>query len=472
MVDYLQHKITGAKAVLVGLLLCMVFLAGCGSVATQKGFYDPITADLRNGDYGAAAAGIEAARDKNKYADKDRFVYYIDAGLAYHYASLFDSSNARLQKAEDAAEELFTRSISRAAMSLLLNDNVLEYTGEDFEIVYTNLIKALNYIVLGDFDGAFVEIRRVNEKLNLLEQKYRQAVDDLNRGIEEDSNKVKIEYKADKVRFNNDAFARYLSMHIYAADGKMDDARIDHDWLGRAFVEQPHIYPFDIPDIKYYSEEKSILSIIGMAGLSPVKEALNLRIRTDKDLNLVQVLYTDPERRDSEYGHFPMPISDDYYFKLAIPELVDRVSLISDITVLIDSVPVGQLHMIEDVGAVARETFKAKRSLIYIRTVARAIVKGLLAHKQKKKADTGGLGGWLKKAAIDVATDISENADLRCSRLLPGRIFVGDFEVEPGPHDIVVEFHDQTGHLIESKIIENYIVLKRGLNMVEAFSVK
>jgi hypothetical protein len=472
MVDYLKCKTIGAKAVPFGLLLCLAFLTGCGSVATQKGFYDPITADLRKGDYQAAVAGIEAARDKNKYTKKDRFVYYVDAGLAYHYSSMFDSSNARLHKAEDAAEELFTRSISRAAMSLLLNDNVLEYTGEDFEIVYTNLIKALNYIVLDDFDGAFVEIKRVNEKLNLLEQKYRKAVDDLNRGNQEDSNKVNIKYKAEKVRFNNDAFARYLSMHIYAADGKMDDARIDRDWLERAFAEQPHIYPFDMPDVKYYSKEKSILSVIGMAGLSPVKEALNLRIRTDKDLDLVQVLYTDPERQNSEYGHFPLPIDDDYYFKLAIPELVDRASLISDIIVLVDSVPVGRLHMIEDVGAVARETFKAKKSLIYIRTVARAIVKGLLAHKQKKKADTGGLGGWLKKAAIDVATDISENADLRCARLLPGRIFVGDFEIEPGPHDIVIEFHDQAGHPIESKFIENYTVLKRGLNMVEAFSVK
>ena len=111
-----------------------------------------------------------------------------------------------------------------------------------------------------------------------------------------------------------------LSILFYAAAGKIDDALIDYNLLKRAFIEQPYIYNFDMPDIKYLPESKddAILSIIGLAGLSPVKEALNLRLRTDKDLNLVQILYTDPERQDSEYGHLALPVSEDYYFKFSI----------------------------------------------------------------------------------------------------------------------------------------------------------
>ena len=30
------------------------------------------------------------------------------------------------------------------------------------------------------------------------------------------------------------------------------------------------------------------------------------------------------------------------------------------------------------------------------------------------------------KAAVDVGTDIIENADLRCSHLLPGKVYIGD----------------------------------------------
>jgi hypothetical protein len=464
-------KFTGTKASAVRLLLCLFLIIGCGSIATQKGFYEPITGDLRNNNFEAAVEKIEKAKADNKYGNKDRFLYYLDAGLAYHYASRFEESSLRLTSAEDAADELFTRSISRAAASLLLNDHILEYAGEDYEVLYTNLIKALNYISFDDFDGTFVEIRRANEKLNLLEQKYRKAAHEFSNAPNGDSGEVEIDYQVEKVRFNNDAFARYLSMHVYAAEGKMDDARIDYDLLHQAFREQPHVYGFTPPDVKYYSKNKTILSIVGMAGLSPVKEALNLRIRTDKDLDLVQILYTDPQHGESEYGHLPLPVSEDYYFKFAIPQIVSRPSYISRVRVIANGESIGELKLLEDVGAVARETFQAKKSLIYLRTIARALAKGLAAHKAKEKADTGGLEGWLKKAAVDVATDISENADLRCSRLLPGKIYVGDFEIQPGVYDLTIEFLDGDGNLISATDITGYEVLGKGLNLVEAFSL-
>ncbi len=470
MVRFQHLTSTGTKAV-VRLLLCLFLIFGCGSVATRKGFYEPVTADLRKNDFEAAVKKIEAAKEKGRYGKKDRFLYYLDAGLAYHYASRFDESNQRLTEAEDAADELFTRSISRAAASLLLNDNILEYAGEDYEILYTNLMKALNYISFDDFDGTFVEIRRANEKLELLEQKYREASDRLAQGSPDDTARVDIDYKVKKVRFNNDAFARYLSMHVYAAEGKMDDARIDYDLLHRAFREQPHVYNFEVPQVRYSSPDKAILSIVGLAGLSPVKEALNLRIRTDKDLDLVQVLYTDPKSGETEYGHLPIPVSEDYYFKFAIPQIVSRTSHITQVRVLANGELIGELQLLEDVSAVARETFQAKKSLIYLRTVARAVAKGLAAHKAKEKADTGGLGGWLKKAAVDVATDVSENADLRCSRLLPGMIYVGDFEIEPGTYDLAIEFLDAEGNLVSATDISGYEVLRKGLNLVEGFSL-
>ncbi len=455
------------------LLLSLLMISGCGSLATRKEFYTPIAAELQKGDYSAAARQIETACSEKKYQNKDRFVYFVDAGLAYHYASDFNLSNERLASAEIAAEELFTKSITRAAASLLLNDNILEYAGEDYEILYTNLFMALNYIASNNFEDAFVEIRRANNKLNLLEQKYREAADNFNESIKNDTAAVQINYEAKTVRFNNDSFARYLSMRMYAAEGKFDDAAIDYDLLRRAFIEQPNIYNFAMPDIKYFPEdnEKTILSVVGLTGLSPVKEALNLRIRTDKDLDLVQILYTDPELGDSEYGHLPMPVSVDYYFKFSIPKIVSRPSQISGIELYANSEFLGRLQLLEDIGTVAGETFESKKSLIYLRTVARAVFKGLAAHQAKKKNDKGDLGSWLKKALIDVGTDISENADLRCSRLLPGQILVGDFEVPPGIYELKINFIDIYGQIIRTKEINGDKVLKTGLNLIEAFSL-
>lgn len=464
----------------LGLIL---WLTGCSSLSTRKAFYEPITAELRAGNYQGAVQKIEAARDKGKYAEKDRFLYYIDAGLAYHYASEYDSSISRLMQGEGAAEELFTKSISKAALSMVLNDNALDYAGEDYEILYTNLINTLNFMALGQFDEAFVEVRRANLKLELLEQKYGEAARIMNEGAAENEDHPEIDYEAANVRFNNDAFARYLSMHMYAAEGKMDDARIDYDFLQRAFSEQPNIYNFPPPEVKYYSDDGAILSFIAIVGLTPVKEELGLRLRTDKDLNLVQVLYTDPDRENSEYGHLPMPVDEDYYFKFSIPQLKDRPSNISAVRVLIDNRPVGDLQLLEDVSSVARETFEAKKKLIFLRTLARAIIKGLAAHKIKEDIDDNNNGKdkekkkkvdgwkWLKKVAVDVATDISESADLRCSRLLPGKILIGDFEVEPGTYDLSFEFIGNGGQVIGTTKIRDYQVIKTGLNMVRAVSL-
>jgi len=452
--------------------MALLVISGCGSVRTRTGFYDPITVDLKKGEYEAAVAGVEAAKESNKYQYKDRFVYYIDAGMANHFAGNFDSSNARLTLAESSADDLFTKSISRAATSMLLNDNVLEYAGEDYEILYTNIIMTLNYLMLGNYDDAFVEVRRANLKLDLLDQKYASAAEKLQRGSPDDTARIEVDYNVEKVRFHNDAFARYLSMHMYAADDNLDDARIDYDYLRDAFKSQPHVYNFEMPEVTYNPQgDGVILSVIGMVGLSPVKEAFDLRIRTDKDLDLVQVLYTDSENNESEYGHLPIDIGEDFYFKFSIPRIVERPSAVDRIRVFAGPQTIGELQLIEDVYRVAEETFRAKSSLIYIRSVLRAVSKGLSAHLLKKKADTGGFEGWLKKAAIDVATEISEGADLRCSRLLPGRIYVGDFELEPGVYDLRIEFLDYEDNLISVEELPGYQVRSRGLNIVRALTL-
>ncbi len=452
---------------LAPLAAVVILLAGCGSMATRKDFYEPITAQARAGQYDSVVYGMEAAKANGKYDEKDRVVYYLDAGLAYHYATQYDSSNARLHAAEDAAEELFTKSISKAALSVILNDNALEYAGEDHEILYTNLIKALNYLGQDDFDDAFVEIRRANLKLEQLDQKYAEAAQTFQRGVTKDKDAVQIDYEAKPIRFHNSALARYLSMHMYAAAGKYSDAELDYELLLHAFSTQPFIYDFAVPDVRFETSEGSLMSVVALAGMAPVKEALNLRLRTDKDLDLVQILYDDPAMENAEYGHLPIEVDEDYYFKLSIPQLVDRPTLVEKVSVYASGEYLGDLQLLEDVGLVARETFEAKSSLIYLRTVARAVVKGLAAHKQKEKLDDDDLG-WLKKLAVDVVTDVSENADLRCARLLPGRIMVADFVLPPGLYDLAVVYFDVNGATLDRQVFPGYRVDATGLNLIES----
>ncbi len=457
-----------------GLALLALIFVGCASGINKDEYYRPIEIDLRAGQYQNVVDIIEKAREEGTYKEKDRFLYYLDAGLAYHYASQFDSSNLRLSVAEQAAEELFTKSISKGIFAnSILSDFVTEYPGEDHEVLYTNLIMALNYLEKRDFDGAFVEIRRANDKLDLLEQKYVDAEQKIAARNAEDTAEAKIAFEAGEIRFNSSAFARYLSMHIYAADGLYDDARIDYDALHEAFILQPQIYNFDPPEVAYHSDSDAILSVISLAGLSPIKDALNLRVRTDENLNLLTVQYDDDRPENTTFANFPLPDNvGDFYAKLTLPQLVDRPSSVASIRVTADSMVLGELQLIEDIGAVARATYEARQSLTLWRTVVRVVLKTIAASKIKNKIDDGGIAGWLGKLATDVAYDLSEKADLRGAVLLPDRVYVGDFEIPPGTYKIRVEYLDPTGAVVDTRYYTDINVRPNDFNMLRSVCLR
>ncbi len=454
-------------------LLLILLTIGCGSVTTRNKFYDPLIAELRAGNHQTVAAELGEAGAEGKFEGKDRLSYLLDAGLAYHYAGHYDSSNLYLAEAERTAEELYTRSVSKAFLAnTFLNDNVLEYAGEDYEVIFTNIVMALNYIVLNKYEDAFVEIRRLNDKLALLEQKYVDLEDQLTNQARNDTSRIYVDYEADEIRFNNSALARYLSMHMYAADGKYDDARIDFDYFREAFRMQPHIYDFAPPDVTYRSDQP-VLSVIAFAGLEPTKEALDLRIRTDERLDLLTIIYTDSTERNNTFANFPLPDGvGDFYGKLSIPQLVFRPSQVDRINIHSGEKLLGQLRLVEDIDRIAQETFRAKQSLILWRTIIRTLTKSFAASKLKNEVDDGGVAGWLGKLAVDVIQDISENADLRGTQLLPKRVYVGDFEIPAGQYDFTVHFIDSYGQVLDTKTFTDVDVHERNFNLLQTFCLK
>src|SRR5690606_30680845 len=55
-----------------------------------------------------------------------------------------------------------TRSATRTAASFLINDRVLEYTPAPSETAMIPFYRLLNYLALGEPDGAAVEARRIS----------------------------------------------------------------------------------------------------------------------------------------------------------------------------------------------------------------------------------------------------------------------------------------------------------------------
>src|SRR3954470_19815933 len=101
--------------ILGGALLC----SGCADNRFAR--LESIAKPAASQDFLEAAGRVRQERSFYSHSD---VLYNMDLGLLYHYAGKYDSSILFLEKASKIQEDLFTRSVTNEAVSLLVNDNV------------------------------------------------------------------------------------------------------------------------------------------------------------------------------------------------------------------------------------------------------------------------------------------------------------------------------------------------------------
>lgn len=446
--------------------LLVLLLSGCSSVMTRKEQFKEVDKLFDKGDFSASAARLEKSRERY-YAAKDRVIYYLDSGMLNHYAGNFKESNLMLSNAEDAIDELYTKSISKAALSMILNDNSQDYSGEDYEDVYLNLFKALNYIGLNEPDEALVETRRIDMKLGRLSDKYQKYTQELNAS---DSSGRKSEQVTNK--FVNSALGRFLSLSLYRSQGKMDDARIDLGMLKDAFKSEPDIYNFRAPDLPGALDDSAgvRLSLISFTGKSPEKFAKDFIVHSTTDAVIV---YCSDGKENRQMDVLPWPgVSDGLHFKFSVPGMEQQGSAVSSIRLISDGVPAGELQLIESIENAASQCFRLKEPLIYLKSLTRTVIKAILNEKANQALDKqtgGGFAGTLTRLITGALVDATENADLRISRYFPARAYIGDFCVPEGMHSIEIEYLDNMGNLIFRDDLGQRDIKKGGTNILESF---
>lgn len=428
------------------LLAAVLVLSSCASTMTIQNQYEEAQEYVARRDFAGAGAVIESYKNES-YKEKDRVLYYLDVGMLYHYAGEFEKSNAALSEAERGIEELYTKSVSRAVASGVLNDNALEYAGEDYEDIYLNVFKGLNYIALGDAESALVEIRRVHIKLNLLEDKYRQQIEEYNASEEADG---KIEPR--NSRFHNDALARYMGLLLYRFDRSFDDARIEGEKIVQAFAEQKGLYNFSQPEIPVLATEEGqvALSVMAFSGISPRKTAKTLYLTTIPGAIVITMTDQNEDYVKEMVGFnvLAMPgVEGGLHFKFQYPQMKLMGSDVSKVLLRLGDRTV-EVPLLEKMEKISQEIFLIKQPLIIgkaiLRTVAKGIVKetGKQAMKDQMDDSAGGLVlGLLLGVAADVAVDATENADLRISQYFPARAHAVDLSLTPGEYPVAIEYY-------------------------------
>lgn len=444
-----------------------ILLFSCQSLYTEREHYYEIDEALGVGDTSKALELLESNKN-NFYAEKDRVLYYLEIGMLHRYNGEYEKSNEALTKAEYAIEELLTTSISKGILSGVLNDNALDYPGEDYEDIYINVFKSLNYINLEKYEEALVEVRRVNNKLNYLEDKYSDSIDQFN-------NKEELHVPKGKFDFHNDALARYLGVIAYRMDRMVDDSRIEQDKLLEAYRLQSHLYNFPTPTIpkKTQSDDKVLLNLFAFTGLPPEKIPETLRISSGSGSLLIMADSNTSEDTDTFLGFNSVAhstLSDGINVKIQIPRLVKRESVVSKVEVIVDGYSYGYLEKIESLDNIAIETFKAKQPLIVGKTVIRALAKAIVSESSQSVIEENYGAGWglLAGLAGDIYMNVTENSDLRLSRYFPSNISGLELELEKGIYNISLIYYDHYGSKIYQKDFIDYSVDYSKVNILES----
>lgn len=144
-----------------------VAVAGCGHLpggGHSSGLADwdhRLRTLLRNGTHDRA---LELVSSEHAEAG-DELLRLQHEGLVAHYAGDWKRSSDAFERAFRMTEDRYTKSVSRAILSMLASDRVLDYYPPPPERLLTHYYGALNYLRAGEADEAAVEARRLGHLL-------------------------------------------------------------------------------------------------------------------------------------------------------------------------------------------------------------------------------------------------------------------------------------------------------------------
>jgi hypothetical protein len=349
-------------------ILVTTVISGCATYG--KGLDSALQA-AKSGDYAAAEVKIEKVLEPE---GADRLLYNMEIAVLKHLQGQYIESNQLLDKAEIIAEQLETTSITNSLSAFLTNPRQGDYGGADFEKVFINYYKALNYLAISTeaktrngyldaIENARIESRKLGIRLNALNSDkgtYTELKDDKQLL----STLFDIFYKlrrdlidSRKLEYRDDAMAHYLTGITYEANNEYDNARISYQKAATSyedgFAKQFHLGDkmtkqawFDVVRIMRKSGDyenewprlakeklsekqikqlskydgKSQLVVIEHVGIVPQRQEMNIELTADlrnKSLELRPYILGNGNPRDA-LAWFYMVYADKSLLDMAI----------------------------------------------------------------------------------------------------------------------------------------------------------
>ncbi|MBC2712211.1 MAG: hypothetical protein HGJ94_14885 [Desulfosarcina sp.] len=396
---------------LLTIILATLVLSGCAG----GNIFSKLDENLAGGDCPAAIALIHERGDA--YGSNEQLLYLLDAAMVYMQCGNLDAAQEHFRSAEDLAEALWTESITLNALSMVTNDTVLAYAGEDFERVMIHLMSAIGYLQAGQPDEALVEARRLDTLLAIYNDKYEK-----------------------KNVYKEDAFARYLSGILHESDGQWDEAFIDYRRAVEVYLEDYRTYGTGLPEILMADLVRAASAVDRIEDIESLVpgDRIDQWTRSDDWPDQGKVVFI------TFAGYAPRKVQDMVVVPtfhgpigVAFPRMVvmpprcshGRLNLYGE-----DHFFEADLVLVEDINRIAVKDLDDRKGRILAKAIARAVAKQVAIHSIARSRDNRDDQRAIEAILNLVNILLLERADTRSWRTLPGRIYMTRMHVPAGEY--------------------------------------
>jgi uncharacterized protein len=392
--------------------------------------------EFEHGDLGKALETLSKRESEGE--GKTRFLYNANKGLLLSILGEYEESNTYFEKAFLFGEDYRINYVAEAG-SYFTNPMITAYRGEDHEHLMVLYYKAVNYIKMDKPEEALVECRRLNIRLNQLNDKYvseekfqRDAFVHTLMGIiyqsSRDYNNAFIAYRNAVDVYENE-YAKMFGMKV------PEQLKIDllntAKWTGFQDEFERFKEKFGMPDYKVTSADAELI-FFWHNGLGPVKDewSINFVIHTGSDNTMV---FTN-----GELGlNFPFVVNEAKdrsdlakleVFRVAFPRYRERELYFQNALLKVDSAEY-PLELAEDINKVAFHSLRQRMLQEFGKGLLRAALKKAAEHSLRKEDERLG-------AVIGIVNAMTEKADTRNWQTLPHSIFYSRVPLKEGVNPV------------------------------------
>ena len=409
---------TSRRVTILGLAIQSMFvLSGC---ATHFDRVQPIRMAFFDGNLAAADEQLEKQLKKHK---RERDVLLLDKAVIELAAGRPKDAERLLRQVRDRFDELEGADPAKEVASMLTDDQVRPYAGEDYEKVLIRALLSISNLMSDGGDAGAYALQVVQKQQEIME-----AVED----------KYKEEEQSPVLAYKQVALGPYIrGMLAEESPLTLNDAV-------RARVQvakwEPNFRDAQ-SDLQRCQHEvpmhpgNGALYFFALVGRGPVKQE-TAEVPTQAALLVADRIFDAVGKRNVTPTLAPVKI----------PQVVNFVPVADCISVTVDGHFVGKTATLVDIGEMAVRQQQAHYPAIIGRAVARRVIKkGILyAAEELTNVEKGSLLS-LGVMAAGVAWEASESADTRCWGLLPDTIQVFRIELPAGQHSITLRPSQRQG---------------------------